>query len=73
MLNRWLTKSEPGGLRWVASMAGGPLKKLIRSQQLLTIWRKAKGKECDALLWGDEVGMNGPWSDGHRYDQLTCT
>ena len=24
-------------------------------QQLLTIWRKAKGKERDALLWGDEV------------------
>ena len=24
-------------------------------QQLLEIWRKAKGKERDALLWGDEV------------------
>jgi glutamate--cysteine ligase catalytic subunit len=24
-------------------------------QQLLNIWRKAKGKERDALLWGDEV------------------
>ncbi|KAM7220005.1 glutamate--cysteine ligase [Rhypophila decipiens] len=24
-------------------------------QQLLEIWRKAKGKESDALLWGDEV------------------
>jgi len=25
------------------------------SQQLLAIWRRAKGKERDALLWGDEV------------------
>lgn len=24
-------------------------------EQLLTIWNKAKGKERDALLWGDEV------------------
>ena len=24
-------------------------------QQLLAIWRRAKGKERDALLWGDEV------------------
>lgn len=24
-------------------------------QQLLAIWNKAKGKERDALLWGDEV------------------
>lgn len=24
-------------------------------QQLLEIWRNAKGKERDALLWGDEV------------------
>ncbi|KIW14348.1 glutamate-cysteine ligase [Exophiala spinifera] len=24
-------------------------------EQLLTIWRKAKGKERDALLWGDEI------------------
>ncbi len=28
---------------------------LTLSKQLLTIWRKAKGKERDALLWGDEV------------------
>jgi hypothetical protein len=26
-----------------------------RFQQLLEIWNKAKGKERDALLWGDEV------------------
>jgi hypothetical protein len=25
-------------------------------QQLLAIWNRAKGKEKDALLWGDEVG-----------------
>jgi len=25
-------------------------------KQLLEIWNKAKGKERDALLWGDEVG-----------------
>jgi len=24
-------------------------------QQLLSIWNRAKGKERDALLWGDEV------------------
>ena len=28
---------------------------LISSKQLLEIWRKAKVKERDALLWGDEV------------------
>ena len=27
-------------------------------QQLLAIWRRAKGKERDALLWGDEVNIN---------------
>jgi glutamate--cysteine ligase catalytic subunit len=32
-------------------------------KQLLEIWNKAKGKERDALLWGDEVRGNhvGPW------------
>jgi len=24
-------------------------------KQLLAIWNRAKGKERDALLWGDEV------------------
>lgn len=28
---------------------------LMNVQQLLAIWNKAKGKERDALLWGDEV------------------
>jgi glutamate--cysteine ligase catalytic subunit len=28
-------------------------------KQLLEIWTKAKGKERDALLWGDEVSP--PW------------
>lgn len=27
-------------------------------QQLLAIWNRAKGKERDALLWGDEVRSN---------------
>lgn len=27
-------------------------------QQLLVIWRKAKGKERNALLWGDEVSQD---------------
>lgn len=26
-------------------------------QQLLEIWNKAKGKERDAMLWGDEVRL----------------
>jgi hypothetical protein len=26
-------------------------------QQLLSIWNRAKGKERDALLWGDEVSQ----------------
>lgn len=26
-------------------------------QQLLEIWNKAKGKERDAMLWGDEVTL----------------
>jgi len=29
--------------------------RLTHLQQLLAIWNKAKGKERDALLWGDEV------------------
>ncbi|OCT47948.1 Glutamate--cysteine ligase [Cladophialophora carrionii] len=29
--------------------------RLTLSKQLLGIWRKAKGKERDALLWGDEI------------------
>lgn len=29
-------------------------------QQLLAIWRRAKGKERDVLRWGDEVGLNSP-------------
>jgi glutamate--cysteine ligase catalytic subunit len=31
---------------------------LICEQQLLEIWEKAKGKERDAMLWGDEVCRN---------------
>jgi glutamate--cysteine ligase catalytic subunit len=31
---------------------------LFVMQQLLAIWRRAKGKERDALLWGDEVSGN---------------
>lgn len=31
---------------------------LILLQQLLAIWNKAKGKEKDALLWGDEVRVS---------------
>ena len=27
-------------------------------QQLLEIWNKAKGKERDAMLWGDEVPLS---------------
>jgi glutamate--cysteine ligase catalytic subunit len=30
-------------------------------EQLLAIWNRAKGKEKDALLWGDEVGIC-PWT-----------
>ena len=29
---------------------------LTRRKQLLNVWKRAKGKERDALLWGDEVG-----------------
>lgn len=31
-----------------------------RKQQLLEIWNKAKGKERDAMLWGDEVSNINP-------------
>jgi hypothetical protein len=30
----------------------------LSNQQLLEIWNKAKGKERDALLWGDEVTLS---------------
>jgi glutamate--cysteine ligase catalytic subunit len=39
-------------------------------QQLLTIWRKAKGKERDALLWGDEVCD--PWRARVRTVPTNC-
>lgn len=28
---------------------------LTEQQQLLAIWKRAKGKERDAMLWGDEA------------------
>jgi glutamate--cysteine ligase catalytic subunit len=31
-------------------------------QQLLANWRRARGKERDALLWGDEVRATDPTS-----------
>lgn len=31
------------------------VEELTVCQQLLAIWNRAKGKERDALLWGDEV------------------
>jgi glutamate--cysteine ligase catalytic subunit len=34
-------------------------------EQLLAIWRRAKGKERDALLWGDEVPLM-PYCSGER-------
>ncbi|KAL9111797.1 MAG: hypothetical protein Q9227_003856 [Pyrenula ochraceoflavens] len=30
-------------------------KLILLCQQLLAIWKRAKGKERDALLWGDEI------------------
>jgi hypothetical protein len=39
--------------------------KLIGEEHLLAIWHGAKGKERDAMLWGDEVhqycGFAGYW------------
>lgn len=32
---------------------------MVFLKQLLAIWNRAKGKEKDALLWGDEVGLIG--------------
>jgi glutamate--cysteine ligase catalytic subunit len=44
-----------------------PVFLLTRAEQLLTIWCKAKGKERDALLWGDEVLPQPPFQDRHAY------
>ncbi|KAL5350126.1 glutamate--cysteine ligase [Pseudogymnoascus australis] len=46
-----------GGLRYTSIRSGvsGLAAADLRVQQLLAIWNKAKGKERDALLWGDEV------------------
>ncbi|KAK5658543.1 hypothetical protein OQA88_1935 [Cercophora sp. LCS_1] len=41
----------PGGTR----QHGWDAYSIDRLQQLLEIWNKAKGKERDAMLWGDEV------------------
>ncbi len=46
-----------GGYKKVSNWLTGNL------QQLLSIWNRAKGKERDALLWGDEVG----------HETLLCT
>ncbi|PQE25480.1 glutamate-cysteine ligase protein [Rutstroemia sp. NJR-2017a WRK4] len=35
-------------------------------QQLLAIWNRAKGKERDALLWGDEVRKSSFHEDEQR-------
>lgn len=42
---------------WLALLLllSGLRQPLTLLQQLLEIWNKAKGKERDALLWGDEV------------------
>ena len=47
-------KSENGELKYIVPNLGS-VRITNAFQQLLTIWRKAKGKERDALLWGDEV------------------
>jgi hypothetical protein len=35
-------------------------------QQLLAIWNRAKGKERDAMLWGDEVCTPLMYASGSR-------
>ena len=52
------SKCENGASRSVDRPDGwlaGTDIRLICIQQLLQIWNKAKGKERNALLWGDEV------------------
>lgn len=54
---------EGGELRYRAPIYSPAVTRLLwsvrlrkrQSQQLLAIWRRAKGKERDALKWGDEV------------------
>ncbi|KAK3715966.1 glutamate--cysteine ligase [Vermiconidia calcicola] len=43
------------GLLAVGTPLDWPEAKKVAGHQLLAIWRKAKGKERDALLWGDEI------------------
>jgi hypothetical protein len=43
---------DSGILRYFEDVAGQLTEDI---QQLLSIWNRAKGKERDALLWGDEV------------------
>jgi glutamate--cysteine ligase catalytic subunit len=45
-----------GALRWAIDMRIPFEVQLTRLKQLLAIWKRAKGKERDALRWGDEVG-----------------
>ncbi|KAK1831600.1 putative glutamate--cysteine ligase [Podospora conica] len=42
-------------LDWPEAKKQAPLVRAWGIKQLLEIWNKAKGKERDALLWGDEV------------------
>lgn len=50
------TMYADGALRWAIDMRIPFAVQLTRLKQLLAIWKRAKGKERDALRWGDEVG-----------------
>ena len=66
-------KSVNGVLRYIDALDRQRFA-LNKIQQLLNVWRKAKGKERDALLWGDEVrhfpGFQAFHADGA--DRVSC-
>jgi glutamate--cysteine ligase catalytic subunit len=47
-------------LDWPAAKKQADLVRSWGIKQLLEIWNKAKGKERDAMLWGDEVRLFPP-------------
>ncbi len=66
----WLAVGTP--LPWSEARQNASHVREWGIEQLLAIWRRAKGKERDALLWGDEVEyLVVAYDDDHRQVNLS--
>ncbi|KAI9812810.1 MAG: Zn finger-containing GTPase- Activating Protein for ARF [Thelocarpon impressellum] len=66
----WLAVGTP--LAWPEAKQNADRVREWGIEQLLAIWRRAKGKERDALLWGDEIEyLVVAYDDEHRRVDLS--